>query len=206
MAQYKTGTVSLQHDMHGVYGSNTNWTAAIAQVGNLFMIKGEPNIYKISGFVNQSRITLERRYQSLDGNDVLNKEYLIVQDYTTNMKLPLLYKTDWNWVPLINYAIRKIDTALYHYGVDEISAAGIDQLRFATVPSGSFTEVSGGWSYYTPHSSVPVKPGVLFFDGYYNSYLFCNGDTASACPAGATSEDEKFYYTVWYRLRRWGAD
>jgi hypothetical protein len=196
MAQYKKGSVSIQHNSYTVSGNDTTWTSVIAATNNIFMVKGESNIYEIASYISPNCITLQQPYLNTNSTGIKYKDYLIVQNYTSNTHSPLIKNKDWNWTTLVTATLRNLDKELYKLGVTNTTTA-CNYLNLEAAPSGTFTSTLGG-SYYTPHYSIKPVKGKVFYDSYYDKLLMYVGVTASAAPpSGGDASAASYWYPQW---------
>jgi len=187
MAQYKTGTVSITHNTAIVTGTNTTWvTDGIQTTGPsswLFKIRTELNLYWIDSIDSETQITLAQNYINLDGVNIIGKEYIIMQDYTTNYGWPNITSGDYDWPIILNYTMHKMDQDFY--------ARNVNYMRFSVIPSGANIPVSGG-VIYRANESVERQVNRLFFDAYHEAFLYYTGAVMSASPVVEGDP------TIWY--------
>jgi len=173
MAQYKTGTVSITHNSAIVTGRNTTWVTDNIQPGWIFKIQRENNFYWIDSVDTETQITLQQNYLNSSGDNVSKVNYAIVQDYTINYEYPKISNGDYDWPVILRHVINKIDNDAY------IRTA--DHIIFDKIPSGSLVPVSGG-DIYRCHEMIHPERGKLFFDEYYNNFVYFTGEVVSAAP------------------------
>jgi len=111
--QYQTGTVTVGtvgFETY-VYGVSTNWTSLTSfSAGWLFKVQKDPDIYYINSIEDDTTLILSEAYT---GAYATGEYYLIVQDYTPNLGIPLIKQGDVDWPTLLTLAMSKIDAALW---------------------------------------------------------------------------------------------
>lgn len=191
MTQYKTGRVSITHGSTSVVGYGTSWLTASITAGDIFTVKGEPNIYWIDSVDDNISITLSQNYYSLTGSNLHNAEYAIVQDYTTNYTWPKIANSDYNWTHIIRNAILSIEkdmaAGLRKTVTFDSPSQGVSGSYYPGAPSGGVAV-----TYYLPDTSIPAEEGVLYYDSHKNYMIYLASGMASG---GDTSGSD--YLPTW---------
>ena len=107
MAQYLTGTVSTTAGSATITGVDTLWLVNV-QAGNEIKIGDDPVFYVIGAVASDTSLTLTAPYPAT----VAGEDYLIVNDFTGNVGLPLLNSGDLNSPEIFTRAMQIIDTQL----------------------------------------------------------------------------------------------
>lgn len=108
MSQYRTGTVSVTNGSASVTGVGTDF-AANAVVGNLFTIQGENVWYEVLSAPSAGTLTLKTPYV---GTTKATREFILLRDFTPNLKLPYLTYGDIQSQNVIQLALAQIDATL----------------------------------------------------------------------------------------------
>jgi len=192
MGQYRTGTVSIDHNSTTVIGKNTTWVTDGSWNGCIFKVRGEQNIYWISSVSSTTELTLTYAYLNEDAEDIWGEEYTIVQDYTTNYGWPYITVGDVDWPRILRRALQEIDRRfLERY---------IGSMTFETIPSGTMVTTSGA-SHYQVNPLIKPRVGKLFYDIGYKTFLYYNGTMASGVTVHeGTGVSAAVWYPQWRKL------
>lgn len=136
MAQYTTGTASVNNGSATVNGSGTTWLANVT-VGDWFTITDSGLSYQVAAVVSDTELTLSGTYQ---GTTASGSTYVIFRDFT-DLGFPLLYKNDLQTATAYSRAMVLIDDIVQTVAVtnwlDPVVASNLidDTL---TAPPGTF--------------------------------------------------------------------
>ena len=108
MPQYKTGTVSVTNGSATVTGSGTLWLANVS-AGDRFKVKAINTTYEIASVDSDTQITLNVNWE---GATLIQQNYQINIDRTTNYDFPKIIDEDEDWQYWWTLALRDIDTKL----------------------------------------------------------------------------------------------
>lgn len=192
MGQYRTGTVSIDHNSTTVTGKGTTWVTDGSWNGYIFQVRGDQNIYWISSVSSTTELTLTQAYLNENAENINAEEYLIVQDYTTNYEWPSISTGDVSWPRILRRALQEIDRSfLERY---------ISSMTFEAIPSGTMVSTSGA-SHYQVNSLITPRVGKLYYDVGYKTFLYYNGTMASGVTVHeGTGVSAAVWYPQWRKL------
>lgn len=113
MAEYRIGSVRLTQNSATVIADSVapnvpTFNLSVA-VGNLFKRRYENAFYQVSNVVSATRMTISPAYAGTTGTGL---DYVVVTDFTPNLKLPEQSSGDIDTSDLYTRAMRKIDQYL----------------------------------------------------------------------------------------------
>ena len=102
------GTTVTTDASSTIQGLGTDWLTSAA-VGDLFKVIDDPVVYKIASITDDTTIVLSGDFA---GPAAGGQSYVIVRDFTTRYKLPLLNRGDLDWVDIHSEGMELLDTLL----------------------------------------------------------------------------------------------
>ena len=108
MAQYKEGRVTVTQNSDVIAGTDTRWLSN-ADVGDLFLVRGDEIPYRIAAVVSDTSLRLNGRYAAPTET---NTFYSITRDFTPNLGLPIIRNGDVDAVPLFAEGLITLDAKL----------------------------------------------------------------------------------------------
>ena len=109
MGQYKTGTVSVTNGSPTVTGLGTSWNSLSTPLYFKIDADGSP-VYEVASIDSDTQITLAGNYQ---GSTQSGLQYQLVQDFSTNLGIPLPSQGDADAGDWLRRAIVEIDQWLF---------------------------------------------------------------------------------------------
>lgn len=108
MAQYREGRVTVTQNNDVVAGTDTRWLSS-ADVGDLFLVRGDEVPYRIAAVTSDTSIRLNARYA---GPTETNTFYSITRDFTVNYGLPIIRNGDVDAVTMFAEGLITLDAKL----------------------------------------------------------------------------------------------
>jgi len=113
--QYSEGTVTINNGSTSVTGTNTRWLSH-ADENYIIIIDNDDDFYEINEVTDDTTLVLNSAYT---GVNKINVSYVIVKDYTTHYKWPLITKGAANWPTILSETFNRIDRDLYMMSMDK---------------------------------------------------------------------------------------
>lgn len=104
MSQYQTGTVSANTGNATVVGTDTLWTANVAN-GDLFVVVGGTVVYEVANVVSNTEISLSAPWATAN---ISGQNYAITRDFTPN-GIPYITKGDVETALILKRAFMLLD-------------------------------------------------------------------------------------------------
>jgi hypothetical protein len=108
MAQYKTGSVTVENGSNVITGNGTVWLTN-ATVGDWFKVDDRSAIYQIAVINSNTEIELTVNYAEADGSGL---SYCIVRDFAPIYDTPLIFKGDIDWPDIYRRAINNLEEVI----------------------------------------------------------------------------------------------
>ena len=112
MSQYTTGLVNVVSGQATVTGVGTTWSADGIVSGYTFKKRNENAIYEIGSVPSNTQLILTSAYVGSGENNV---QYQITKDFTSNLDLYEIWKSDIDWPYHLTASLRILDTLLAAY-------------------------------------------------------------------------------------------
>lgn len=104
--QYSVGSCRVQNGSSIVYRNGAvNWAGIVA--GALFGVQGEGIFYPVLQYITPDRLILTAPYRGTTNAAAL---YVVVNDFTPNMRLPKVNKGDLETATIFDYAMNKLES------------------------------------------------------------------------------------------------
>lgn len=117
MAQYRTGTISIETGSAIVTGSGTAFLSAGILPGNSLKVEGHLPVMTIQSVDGEGQVTLTAPWT---GNAVANEGYQISRDFTPLNGIQEINIGDRDWPVHLTQGLRVIDQRLGEVGDDEV--------------------------------------------------------------------------------------
>ena len=109
MSQYKTGSVAVTNDSPNVTGTGTLWNSLSTPLYFKVDADGSP-VYEVASITDDTHLVLASNYAGATASDLA---YQLVQDFSTNLDIPLPSQGDADSGDWLRRSIVEIDEWLF---------------------------------------------------------------------------------------------